>query len=442
MKALKLSYCPPVERKSCIRWIEKLFKDCLCNRRDEISFGLGIASLVGWALAEIPQIITNFNNKSATGVSIAFLSTWIIGDVFNLVGCILEPATLPTQFYTAVLYTTVTIILTLQCIYYNHFLQWWKRGQEPNKVKDETEPLQPMLHDRLRATADAPVEAPRRRDFYFMSARSLAGSETTPNEHYMKARSGQHTDSSDDEPLSTTTPVVVTQPRAIPRPVKYGTFVAAAANLPRLSRARGMDLSGKSVLFQEQQLYEINAYGQSLGWLMVAIYMGGRIPQILLNKKRGSVEGLNPLMFVFALVANVTYVGSILVRSSEWRKIKANMPWLLDAISLVPELKLLRILILTEENKFQRSLVHRCFNFDLKYMAIPETKFGLQQPFHSSRSNLHIYQTEAEIHTNNGFREIRAVMPRHPTEPFPVTLPRARTPSFQVTNPGSRTRVL
>nr|KAJ0204930.1 hypothetical protein LSAT_V11C500245620 [Lactuca sativa] len=59
-------------------------------------------------------------------------------------------------------------------------------------------------------------------------------------------------------------------------------------------------------------------YGQWLGWMMAAIYMGGRIPQIALN-------GLNPLMFIFALIANAAYVGR------ECEKIKANMPWLLDA---------------------------------------------------------------------------------------------------------------
>mgnify|MGYP001206401947 FL=1 len=68
---------------------------------------------------------------------------------------------------------------------------------------------------------------------------------------------------------------------------------------------------------------------------MAAIYMGGRIPQIWLNIKRGSVEGLNPLMFILALIANVTYTGSILFRSTEWVKIKANMPWLLDAVVCV-----------------------------------------------------------------------------------------------------------
>lgn len=86
------------------------------------------------------------------------------------------------------------------------------------------------------------------------------------------------------------------------------------------------------------------------------------------------MQGLNPLMFVFALVANVTYVGrlqkslyftvfrsicavesnvclarsnflrllinlfeycSIVVRTTEWDSIKANMPWLLDAVVCV-----------------------------------------------------------------------------------------------------------
>ncbi|MFS7974082.1 hypothetical protein Hanom_Chr09g00864351 [Helianthus anomalus] len=40
-------------------------------------------------------------------------------------------------------------------------------------------------------------------------------------------------------------------------------------------------------------------------------------------------------MFIFALIANATYVGSILVRSTEWSKIKANLPWLLDAAACV-----------------------------------------------------------------------------------------------------------
>ncbi|KAJ0759249.1 hypothetical protein HanLR1_Chr04g0159321 [Helianthus annuus] len=71
--------------------------------------------------------------------------------------------------------------------------------------------------------------------------------------------------------------------------------------------------------------------GTFLGWGMAAIYMGGRLPQILLNFRRGHVQGLNPLMFVFALVGNATYVASILVSSMEWSKIQPNLPWVVEA---------------------------------------------------------------------------------------------------------------
>ncbi|ERM99043.1 hypothetical protein AMTR_s00101p00070940 [Amborella trichopoda] len=64
--------------------------------------------------------------------------------------------------------------------------------------------------------------------------------------------------------------------------------------------------------------------GNFMGWAMAAIYMGGRLRQICLNE-------LNPLMFIFALIGNSTYVGSILVCSIEWSKIHPNLPWLVDA---------------------------------------------------------------------------------------------------------------
>ncbi|KAL0351916.1 UNVERIFIED_CONTAM: hypothetical protein Scaly_1580300 [Sesamum calycinum] len=246
---------------------------------------------------------------------------------------------LPTQFYTAVLYTTVTIILALQCVYYNHFRHWWKRSQkEANMVKEETEPLQPKLHNGGTASTNASIEVPRRRDFYFMSARSLAGSDTPPTQCYIKARSGppaldHHSHSSSDEddndnnesvfpPPSSKT---ATQPRQIPRQVKYGTFVAATANLPRLGEALRRALVA-------QPLQQVK-YGTFVAAASSLPLLGEALRRAL--EAQPQLQGLNPLMFVFALVANATYTGSILVRNSEWRMIKANMPWLLDAIVCV-----------------------------------------------------------------------------------------------------------
>lgn len=71
--------------------------------------------------------------------------------------------------------------------------------------------------------------------------------------------------------------------------------------------------------------------GEILGWGMTCIYLTGRIPQILLNVTRGSVQGLSWPMFLMALGGNATYMGSILVRSCDWTRVKPNLPWLLDS---------------------------------------------------------------------------------------------------------------
>ncbi|XP_057966718.1 probable vacuolar amino acid transporter YPQ1 [Malania oleifera] len=354
-KTMGGSYCVK-EKKACVGWVEKYFKDCLCNLKDELSFGFGLISLVCWGVAEIPQIITNFQTKSGHGISLLFLLTWVAGDVFNLVGCLLEPATLPTQFYTALLYTASTVVLVLQCVYYDHFCRLWKRRGQHNHFDDvdgeQREPLKPESNDSsIPIPRRAPHQPSLRGDFYYMSARSLAGSNGTPSSgSYLRtARSGpsalgfERDSSSDDEATpasSDRTDQRFSQPRPIPLPRSagygYGAFLATSVNLPQQGKAL-MDayagIRGRRLLHEHE--VERNVYGQWLGWLMAAIYMGGRIPQICLNIKRGSVEGLNPLMFIFALIANVTYVGSILVRTMEWEMIKANMPWLLDAIVCV-----------------------------------------------------------------------------------------------------------
>ncbi|KAL2333668.1 hypothetical protein Fmac_014881 [Flemingia macrophylla] len=341
-------YCVK-ERKPCVRWAEKYFKDCLCNFKDDMSFGFGFASLVFWGVAEIPQIITIFRTKKSHGVSIIFLLTWVAGDLCNLTGCLLEPATLPTQYYTALLYTITTIVLLLQIVYYDYICGWYKHRQKVNNKMDHEEEKKPLnppkpSHKYAVPIPNGTAKAPPRQEYYYMSARSLAGSGTPPWGTNLRAAISvpsamalMEDSSSDDEPSPISSNRSVTQPWPIPRPVaaSYGTFLAAAVNMPLRGNALRegyIGISGRKLL-QEYEKHSV--FGQWLGWLMAVIYISGRVPQIWLNIKRGSVEGLNPFMFVFALMANVTYVASILVRTTEWETIKANMPWLLDAVLCV-----------------------------------------------------------------------------------------------------------
>lgn len=73
-----IAYCVK-EKKPCIGWVNRYFKDCLCNLSDEFSFAFGLVSLFCWAVAEVPQIITNFRTKSSHGVSLLFLLGWVGG---------------------------------------------------------------------------------------------------------------------------------------------------------------------------------------------------------------------------------------------------------------------------------------------------------------------------------------------------------------------------
>ncbi|CAI5986452.1 unnamed protein product [Closterium sp. NIES-64] len=66
---------------------------------------------------------------------------------------------------------------------------------------------------------------------------------------------------------------------------------------------------------------------------MTCIYFTGRLPPIILNCARGAVEGLAPPAFALAVAGNLAYLGSILIRSLEWKQVRPNLPWIVDSAS-------------------------------------------------------------------------------------------------------------
>ncbi|CAI9290563.1 unnamed protein product [Lactuca saligna] len=92
----------------------------------------------------------------------------------------------------------------------------------------------------------------QRRDYYYMSARSLAGSSTPPNRSYLWttrssptsamamaiAADEYHDHSSEDESSLDIPAKTTSQPRPIPRSVGYGSFLATSLNFP--SRTKGL----------------------------------------------------------------------------------------------------------------------------------------------------------------------------------------------------------
>ncbi|XP_074590186.1 vacuolar lysine transporter YPQ1-like [Curcuma longa] len=371
----KASSRPTCSSQHCSDWARIYLKYCLCSAKDGVAIFLGTVSIISWGVAEVPQILTNFREKSTKGLSVAFLMTWVIGDLFNLIGCILEPATLPTQFYVALLYTATTAILTGQTIYYGH-TDWRHKSNKDivsSQVRHQSAENESLLGDAKKSnvggckgnaaslseesntqSSPIPVTGPlspsdsNGRNFYFVSARSLSKSPvpifgTWLAYSHEDGISHHLNDGHHDQQFAATEPLLSSQSA----PTKFSTknMLSVVPSTGLLicicvyhlcfhdnTEPHGMVVQvGRKLLQNELQGNEASGAGTLLGWMMAAIYVGGRLPQICLNIRRGNVQGLNPLMFIFALVGNITYVGSILVKSLAWSAIKPNLPWLVDA---------------------------------------------------------------------------------------------------------------
>jgi len=75
--------------------------------------------------------------------------------------------------------------------------------------------------------------------------------------------------------------------------------------------------------------------GTIIGWITSVLYIIGRFPQIFLNIKRKSTEGLSILMYVFTICGNTCYLLAVLTFSIEPEYININMPWIVMVIVTV-----------------------------------------------------------------------------------------------------------
>ncbi|ORX39935.1 PQ loop repeat-domain-containing protein [Kockovaella imperatae] len=84
---------------------------------ETLSRNFGYLSICCWLCAQLPQVVKNYRLKSCEGLSLPFLVTWLLGDVGNLVGCVLTDQ-LPFQTYLAAYFCLVDLSLLYQFFYY------------------------------------------------------------------------------------------------------------------------------------------------------------------------------------------------------------------------------------------------------------------------------------------------------------------------------------
>lgn len=262
-----------------VDWMYDYFGDCIHDFQDAVSFALGMVSLVCWVIVAWPQMYETYQKKSGDSISVSFLLLWGVGDAANIAGCILTDQ-LPTQLYVAIWYAISIVILLAQIYYYR-----WRRNRS------------------LWASPGAPA----------------AG---------------------DDDP---TKPLV--KPPPTPQ-IAYGVLalMGVACVLGPVAqlggRAAAAGPGGRVVVAAAPAARSLlsggggagNTVGVVLGWVSSALYTLSRLPQIIKNRERKSVEGLSLSMFGFAVLGNITYAASIFVRSVESDFLYDSAPWIVGSL--------------------------------------------------------------------------------------------------------------
>ncbi|KAL1591048.1 hypothetical protein WHR41_00034 [Cladosporium halotolerans] len=281
---------------------------------EAISGILGSISIACWVVVFSPQIIENYNKKSADGLSIEFIVIWLAGDFFNMAGGVLQ-GIMPTMIILAIYYTLADIVLLIQCFYYRGFTLRDPKPNKPAHVEDgqasERTPLVPERSARgelQRALSSTDANGERTR-----SASTYREHLTNLNGTYLSPATPMHPQPEDKDDVEAAKP---TQPRTWLQAI---LFNGTAIVLVILAGIVGYYLSpstpphndNRTDADDQASTLKFSLWGQIFGYVCAVLYLGSRLPQILLNYRRQSTEGLNALFFLFACLGNLTFVLSI-----------------------------------------------------------------------------------------------------------------------------------
>jgi uncharacterized protein with PQ loop repeat len=265
----------------------------------------GSISLACWIIVFAPQIYENFRRKSSEGLSLLFIILWLAGDVFNVLGSIMQ-GVLPTMIILAIYYTFADIVLLWQCLVY---------GSGENADLIHLSPANPLSEDVLETVLS------RERDNFEYSNDEFVG------------ESAEDLESSNIDAMTKERPSLTTLQSAMVKTLMVALVVSAGLIGWYISYVRDARHKGKHSGDSHKPAELIyDPVAQFFGWLCAILYLGSRVPQILLNYKRKSCEGISFMFFLFACLGNLTYVISILAIDMSWYYLWVNSSWLAGSL--------------------------------------------------------------------------------------------------------------
>ncbi|KAI7892995.1 PQ loop repeat-domain-containing protein [Mucor mucedo] len=229
----------------------------------------GYFSIGCWIVVFTPQFYENYKLKNTDGVSVTFLTLWILGDILNLFGIILQNL-LFTMLLLALYYLMADCMLMAQVFYY-------RRPHQP--IEEEVHVY-----------------------------------ETGPDETTRLLNHDAATVSRAKNPKT--------------RGIIRLFFVSSVCLWLGLLGGSALFFlwPGQTTDWSQWQIVP-----QMFGWGSAILYCSSRIPQIMQNFRNESVQGLSLVMFIFSVVGNITYCVSIVLESTDPTYLLINYPWILGS---------------------------------------------------------------------------------------------------------------
>jgi len=341
-----------------------------------VSDVFGNLSQAFWLFAQLPQIWTNYRNKSVEGLSLPFLLNWLSGDVTNLIGCLLTNQLL-FQRNLAIYFNFIDLILIAQFALYsgpsrpstNHYLPISEPHLQPalssdnpvdrqrtsNKLgldlsansnhlhSDETSKVFPSRrlpqappstfhsHQPNHYDENSPSPLPNcpshtrcrltrafrslfnAKAFLFLAVFAFIAFQIKTHPQIFSLNDKNTADLLPHQSTNYELSIPTNETYRVNHKNSNTSSTSAPGMMKVASKADEKELE---VVEGQKDPIKKDSWKQKLGrlsaWLCAFLYLTSRIPQIMKNYNRKSVEGLSILLFVLAFLGNLTYVLSIL----------------------------------------------------------------------------------------------------------------------------------
>ena len=313
--------------------VRDIFRVCAYSPIEYVGFLSGLCSIAFWIVCQFPQMLQNYQLKTSEGLSGYFLLLWAFGDSCNLVACVLTGDQTPVQMYTAVYFLMSDSVLIFQFVLYGkRQIQREERQMRRRRRLSFNESI-------IREEEESPEDANENAVISATMARI--------DENISTARSYEEESRNDPTTPKRTTKKHKKKKKPV-SPSTYVTgFLGAGVSVYSIRSLSGSDamrsLSGATRSLQSATGCLNQAVstasearvtsGRFIGYASATSYLGGRVFQIMKNRKRKSCEGVSALMFFFAISANVTYGMSIIfMKNFRWVEIVDSLSFLLGSL--------------------------------------------------------------------------------------------------------------